>query len=468
MIRCLDVLLEDTDVVKAIENLVVGAPSRHGFIRTSIKPHGWVDESIESPFVRGRGMDGMSCLDFPESDTDISFDEAAEADMRRLKLELKQTMEMYSKACKQALASQQKKKIQEARLDQEAAMAIAEKEKARCRAAMEIVEASKKIAEETQRRAGAEVKALKEAEEMRKLLDNLALTDVRYRRYCIEEIEAATNYFSELQKIGEGGYGPVYKCYLDHTPVAVKVLRPDASQGKSQFQQDLRFRIAAEIGTRLLFLHQTKPEPLVHRDLKPGNILLDQNYASKISDVGLARFVPAVAENVTQCCMTSATETFCYIDPKYQQTGMLGVKSDVYSLGIIFLQFLTGRAPMGLAHHAEESIEKDSFVQMLDPSITDWPLEQALCLAKIAVKCAELRRKDRPDLAKLVLPELDKLRDFAEQNMTMTMTMPIILGCTAPSPSHSEPSVQQDLISDLQLAHSESSSAPSTPTKGKP
>ncbi|KAG4395740.1 hypothetical protein GLYMA_19G019840v4 [Glycine max] len=211
-------------------------------------------------------------------------------------------------------------------------------------------------------------------------------------------------------------------------------------KNKRVLSWQLRFRIAAEIGTRLLFLHQTKPEPLVHRDLKLGNILLDQNYVSKISDVGLARLVPAVAENVTQCCMTSATETFCYIDPKYQQTGMLGAKSDVYSLGIIFLQLLTRRAPTGLAHHAEESIEKDSFVQMLDPSVTDWPLEQALCLAKIAVKYAELRRKDRPDLAKLVLPELDKLRDFAEQNMTMTM--PIILGCTAPSPSHSEPSVQ--------------------------
>ncbi|XP_040863891.1 U-box domain-containing protein 35 [Glycine max] len=702
-IQCLDVLLEDTDVVKAIteyvsyaaiENLVVGATSRHGFIRfkssasssiskgapdfcnvsviskgkvssvrkatrptshtspllshihdlnnrgknqheissrpmnlgdrTSIKPHGWLDESIKSPFVRGRGMDGMSCMDFPESDTDISFvsserpssgrsssvydyidvgrtsrvstnsdrsfgstrlgalkfnnpnspdtsfshessatsfsyslqseDEAAEADMRRLKLQLKQTIKMYSTACRQALASQQKlmelthlrleeeKKIQEARLAQEAAMAIAEKEKARCRVAMETAEASKKIAEvETHRRAGVEVKALKEVEEKRKLLDNLALTDVRYRRYCVEEIEAATNYFSELQRIGEGGYGPVYKCYLDHTPVAVKVLRPDAAQGKSQFQQEvinqnernsqiccesntcnpiymqidilscmrhpnmvlllgacpeygiliyeymangsledclfkkknkrvlswqLRFRIAAEIGTGLLFLHQAKPEPLVHRDLKPGNILLDQNYVSKISDVGLARLVPAVAENVTQCCMTSAAGTFCYIDPEYQQTGMLGVKSDVYSLGIIFLQLLTGRAPIGLAHHAEESIEKDTFVEMLDPSVTDWPLEQALCLAKIAVKCAELRRKDRPDLAKLVLPELDKLRDFAEQNMTMTM--PIILGCTAPSPSHSEASMQQDVISDLQLAHSESSSAPSTPTEGKP
>ncbi|XP_068501057.1 U-box domain-containing protein 35-like isoform X2 [Phaseolus vulgaris] len=676
-IQCLDVLLQDHDDVKAIteyvsyaaiENLVIGATSRRGFIRfksssssilkgapdfctvfivskgkissvrnatrpaahtspllshirnlknkeehhpeipfrnantrdgTSIKPQGWLDESFKSPFPR-RGTTGISCVDFPDSDTEISFvssnrpstgrsssvydcieagrtshvsnssdhnfgsarlglrfndpssphtsvshessrtsfsyssqsmDEEAEADVRRLKLEVKQSMEMYNAACREALTAQQKlmelkdwrmeekHKLEEAHLAQEAALAIAEQEKARRRAAMETAEASKKIAEiETHRRASVEVKALKEAEKMRKLLDNLTQTDVRYRRYSIEQIEAATNFFAESQKIGEGGYGPVFKCFLDHTPVAVKVLRPDAAQGKSQFQQEidilscirhpnmvlllgacpeygvliyeymangsledclfrkrnnsvlswqLRFRIAAEIATGLLFLHQTKPEPFVHRDLKPGNILLDQNYVSKISDVGLARLVPQVAENVTQCCMTSAAGTFCYIDPEYQQTGMLGVKSDVYSLGIIFLQLLTGRTPMGLAYRAGEAIENDTFEEMLDPSVTDWPLQQVLCLAKMAVKCAELRRKDRPDLAKVVLPELDKLRDFAEENMTV-QSLPIILGCIAPSPCHTETSVQQDVMSDPRFVHSVGSSAPSTPTEGNP
>lgn len=215
----------------------------------------------------------------------------------------------------------------------------------------------------------------------------------------------------------------------------------------------LRFRIAAEIATGLLFLHQTKPEPLVHRDLKPGNILLDQNYVCKIGDVGLARLVPAVADNVTQCCMTSAAGTFCYIDPEYQQTGMLGVKSDVYSLGIIFLQLLTGRHPMGLAHHSEQAIENGTFEKMLDPCLSNWPVEQALSLANIAVECAQLRRKDRPDLAKEVMPKLVKLREFADDNMG-----PLFLGggggmslmSAATSPDHSEEaSVQQVCLISL-------------------
>lgn len=186
----------------------------------------------------------------------------------------------------------------------------------------------------------------------------------------------------------------------------------------------LRFQIAAEIATGLLFLHQTKPEPLVHRDLKPGNILLDRNYVSKIGDVGLARLVPpTVADTVTQYRMTSTAGTFCYIDPEYQQTGMLGIKSDIYSLGIMLLQMVTAKPPMGLTHHVGRSIERGTFPEMLDPAVGDWPLEATLHFAKLALQCAEMRRKDRPDLGKVVLPELNKLRAFAEESMPMAMMM---------------------------------------------
>ncbi|XP_057958896.1 U-box domain-containing protein 52-like isoform X2 [Malania oleifera] len=438
-----------------------------------------------------------------------------EAEMRRLKLELKQTMDMYSTACKEALTAKQKamelqqwkieeeQRFEEARLAEEAALAIAEREKAKSRAALEHAEAAKRIAElESQKRINAEMKALREAEEKNKVLNALAHSDVRYRKYTIDEIETATEFFAESRKIGEGGYGPVYKCYLDHTPVAIKVLRPDAAQGRSQFQQEvevlscirhpnmvlllgacpeygclvyeymangslddrlfqrgntpplswqLRFRIAAEIGTALLFLHQTKPEPLVHRDLKPGNILLDRNYVSKISDVGLARLVPpSVADSVTQYRMTSTAGTFCYIDPEYQQTGMLGIKSDIYSLGIMLLQMVTAKPPMGLTHHVERAIEKGTFVEMLDPAVPDWPVEEVLGFAKIALSCAELRRKDRPDLGKVVLPELNRLRALAEENMH-----PSMLGgsCGGYSPDHSQIfSSHQDVLSDTQHA----------------
>ncbi|XP_019456652.1 PREDICTED: U-box domain-containing protein 35-like isoform X1 [Lupinus angustifolius] len=624
-IQCLDVLLEDTDVVKgiteyvsyaAIENLVLGAASRHGFIRfkssskpssiakgapdfctvyiiskgkissvrsasraaphsspllkhvqnlnnesnhpkitssrrmsvgfrdhhrTSFKPHSWQDESIK--VGKRIGLSGRSCMDYSESETDISFISSdkpstssgrsssvysnyidsgrnsristtsdhslgtgfmfndhnspdlsfskeskrisssysnknmdEEVGMRRSGLELKQMIEMYGAARKEALTAGQKlmelnhqrteaeQKIDETRLSQQVSLATIEKEKAISKTTLEKIDADTKV---------SEMEALKEAEEMRKLLNNVVQADERYKRYTIEEIEIATDFFSESRKIGEGGYGPVYKCYLDHIPAAVKVLRPDSTQGKSQFQKEVdilscmrhpnmvlllgacpdhniliyeymengsledcmfrkkdenlmswqvRFHIAAEIATGLLFLHETKPEPLVHRDLKPSNILLDHNYVSKISDVGLARILPVVAENVTQCHMTSAAGTFCYIDPEYQQTGTIGVKSDVYSLGIILLQLLTGKTPMGLAYQVGESIENDTFVEMLDKSVHEWPLQETLCLAKMAVKCVELRRKDRPDLGKQVLPELQRLRDFAEDIMSPTTT----------------------------------------------
>lgn len=406
------------------------------------------------------------------------------------------------------LRVEEDRRLEEARRAEEAALAIVEREKGKCKAAVEAAEASRRMAEvEAQRRISAEMKALRELEEKRKELNSL----YQYRKYTIEDIEKATDFFSRSRKIGEGGYGPVFKCFLDHTSVAIKVLRPDAAQGRSQFQREvevlscirhpnmvlllgacpeygclvyefmangsledrlfrrantpaltwqMRFRIAAEIATGLLFLHQTKPEPLVHRDLKPGNILLDHNYVSKISDVGLARLVPpSVADQVTQYRMTSTAGTFCYIDPEYQQTGMLGVKSDVYSLGIVLLQLVTGQSPMGVTHNVERAIEMGRFAEMLDPEVEDWPSEEALRLAKVGLQCAELRRKDRPDLGKQVLPELNKLRSFAEQNSRNTTGNGGGNGgfVGSASPCHSLVSVTQDVMSDAVMSGYDSS-----------
>ncbi|GMP35226.1 hypothetical protein CsSME_00007762 [Camellia sinensis var. sinensis] len=484
--------------------------------------------AASSKLLQGGFESTCSPLEFSSSSIELesnrtscssqSMDEV-EAEMRRLKLELKQTMEMYSTACKEALCAKQKamelqrwrleeeRRLEEARLSEEAALAIVEKEKAKCTAAMETTETAQRIAElESQRRINVEMNIIGEAEYKKNVFDRLVPNDVRYRKYTIEEIEVATDFFDESRKIGEGGYGPVFKCYLDHTPVAVKVLRPDAAQGREQFQQEvevlscmrhpnmvlllgacpeygclvyeymangsledrifrrgntpslswqLRFRIAAEIATGMLFLHQTKPEPLVHRDLKPANILLDHNYVSKISDVGLARLVPpSVADDVTQYRMTSTAGTFCYIDPEYQQTGMLGIKSDVYSLGVMLLQLITAKPAMGLAHQVGRSIENGTFVEMLDPTVPDWPIKEVLCFAKIAVQCAELRRKDRPDLGKVVMPELDRLRDFGEEQMSHFLLGASGTASAIVSPKHNDVSMAQEVMSDPLLIQS--------------
>lgn len=116
---------------------------------------------------------------------------------------------------------------------------IAAEEKAKYLKAMEEVEEARNLlAKEAYEKKLAEVEALKESIEKQKIVDALFSSDKRYRRYTRYEIEAATDLFSVSNVIGEGGYGKVYKCSLHHTPVAVKVLRPDAVEKKQGFLKE--------------------------------------------------------------------------------------------------------------------------------------------------------------------------------------------------------------------------------------
>ncbi|XP_047325707.1 U-box domain-containing protein 34-like [Impatiens glandulifera] len=398
-----------------------------------------------------------------------------EAEMKRLKMELMQTKRMFDTACKEAISEKRKAdelntwkkeeapRIEKALLSEVSALASVEVEKAKAKTAIEAAEKAQKLAKlEKQKRLVAEMQAKQELEKRRATVSsNKSIT---CRNYTLEEIEIATDCFAESLKIGEGGYGPVFKGKLENTAVAIKVLRPDAKQGKKQFQREveilscirhpnmvlllgacpeygslvyefmdygsledrlyrrsktppipwrIRFKIATDIATGLLFLHQTKPEPLVHRDLKPANILLNKNFVCKIGDVGLAHLVPAsVANEVTQYHMTSAAGTLCYIDPEYQQTGSLGTKSDIYSLGIVLLQIITGRPPSGITRYVEDALEKGTLESLLDRSVSDWPIEETINFAKLALKCVELRKRDRPDLDNVVLPELRRISNM--------------------------------------------------------
>ncbi|KAJ0558781.1 putative non-specific serine/threonine protein kinase [Helianthus annuus] len=92
--------------------------------------------------------------------------------------------------------------------------------------------------------------------------------------------------------------------------------------------------------------------------------------------------------------------TLCYIDPEYQRTGLVSPKSDVYALGIVILQLLTARPAIAVTHVVETALENDELASVLDHDAGEWPIDEAKELAYLGLSCAELRRKDRPDLKK--------------------------------------------------------------------
>ncbi|KAK6151974.1 hypothetical protein DH2020_014609 [Rehmannia glutinosa] len=444
--------------------------------------------SIYSSAVQGTAHQASESLSdmfsnkgFPSISSTYSEQSEIQAEMERLRLELENTLTMYNRACGELVLAQSKVLLLSSECTQEAQrvnaaqkreqslrkIAAVEKEKY-LEAEKEVEMAKKLLAKETYERQIAELKAHKEALEKQKIVDALLSSDPRYRRYTRDDIQMATGFFAEDNMIGEGAYGKVYKCSLDHTLVAVKILRPDSSDRKEEFLKEVevlsqlrhphivlllgacpeigcivyeymengnledhilrkrgrpplpwpvRFRIAFEVACGLAFLHHSNPEPIVHRDLKPGNILLDKYYVSKIGDVGLAKIISdVVPDNITEYRDSVIAGTLFYMDPEYQRTGTLRPKSDLYSFGVIILQLLAARHPKGLIMKFENAISSGTLSDVLDKSVGDWPLAEAQELAMIALECCKLRCRDRPDLETEVLPILKRLVEFADSS----------------------------------------------------
>ncbi|KAJ3689820.1 hypothetical protein LUZ61_018984 [Rhynchospora tenuis] len=288
--------------------------------------------------------------------------------------------------------------------------------------------------------------AVKEAEELR--CSSGRGSHVPFSEFFLLELEQATENFSNSHKIGEGGFGSVYKGFLRNTMVAIKMLHPQSLQGKPEFEQEVavlstmrhpnlvtligicseksaliyeflpngsledrlacqggtppltwqvRTRIIGEICRALLFLH-SNPNPVVHGDLKPANILLDANLVSKLSDFGISRLLMETNTNTLVYRTEYPRGTFAYMDPEFLSSGELTVKSDVYSFGIIILRLLTGKPPTNIAANVEDAIESESLHLIIDESAGEWPFVQAEKLANLGLRCAQMRRRKRPDL----------------------------------------------------------------------
>ncbi|WOL17350.1 U-box domain-containing protein 33-like isoform X1 [Canna indica] len=295
--------------------------------------------------------------------------------------------------------------------------------------------------------------AVQEAKQLRRKIEEKAATasthgTEHFSEFSYSELEQATNKFDSALKIGEGGYGSVYKGVLHQKTVAIKMLNSQGIQGEKEFHKEVkvlsrlrhpnlvhlvgvcpqawalvydylpngsledrltckddtpplpwqvRVRIATEICSALRFLHSNQHFTVVHGDLKPANILLDANFASKLGDFGISRLVQSSNNSTALYRCTHAMGTFVYMDPEFLASGDLTPCSDVYSLGIIILRLLTGRSPFGINRAVQDAVARGCLKEMVDASAGDWPYAQAEQLAQLGLKCCEITRKSRPN-----------------------------------------------------------------------
>ncbi|OIW03878.1 hypothetical protein TanjilG_30154 [Lupinus angustifolius] len=265
-------------------------------------------------------------------------------------------------------------------------------------------------------------------------------------------LEAATNRFCKSNIMGESGSRTVYRAHFDeHFKAAVKIADIDADRefenevsllskmrhqniikllgycihGESRFlvyelmengsletqlhgpnrgsslTWFLRLRIAVDVARALEYLHEHSNPPVVHRDLKSSNVLLDSNFNAKLSDFGLAIGSGMQHKNMKM------SGTLGYVAPEYISHGKLTDKSDVYAFGVVLLELLTGRKPMeNMSSNEYQSLISWAMPQLTDrsklPSILDPVIRNTMDLkhlyqvAAVAVLCVQPEPSYRP------------------------------------------------------------------------
>nr|DAD39429.1 TPA_asm: hypothetical protein HUJ06_013752 [Nelumbo nucifera] len=284
-----------------------------------------------------------------------------------------------------------------------------------------------------------------------------------------EELELATNNYDADCILGRGGQGTVYKGILpNHRVVAIKKSRIVDECQIEQFINEVIIlsqinhrnvvkllgccletevpllvyeyisngtvfdhihkkheapllswedwlRIATETADALAYLHSAASIPVIHRDIKSANILLDDNYAAKVSDFGVSRLLPMDQTQIT----TLVQGTLGYLDPEYFHTSKLTEKSDVYSFGVVLVEILTCQKPLcferteeqrNLATYFISSMKENRIFELIENQfVNEGNTEQLLTIAELAKRCLSVRGEERPTM-KEVSEELEGLR----------------------------------------------------------
>jgi serine/threonine protein kinase/Leucine-rich repeat (LRR) protein len=172
-------------------------------------------------------------------------------------------------------------------------------------------------------------------------------------------------------------------------------------------------RLVIALGTcrALEFLHVKALPPIVHRDVKSANILLDSNFEAKLADFGTVRQDKLEADH-THIKTENVIGTRCYMPPEYMSGGEVSVKTDSYAVGVVICEILTGLNPMAkpLVQLVEGALEDEELETILDAKIVWEDRDLAKQLADIAVRCSRGRKEKRATVQE-VLPELERLRN---------------------------------------------------------
>ncbi|XP_024158687.1 putative wall-associated receptor kinase-like 16 [Rosa chinensis] len=291
--------------------------------------------------------------------------------------------------------------------------------------------------------------------------------------FTAEELEKATNNYHADEILGEGAYGTVYKGTLpDKKVVAIKKSKIGAPTQSEQFVNEvivlsqinhrnvvkllgccfetevpllvyeyithgtlfehifnkgkgsplsleLRLKIASETAGALAYLHSSTSTPIIHRDVKATNILLDDNYTAKVSDFGASRFIPLDQTELA----TLVQGTLGYLDPEYFHSNQLTEKSDVYSFGVVLAELLTSRVALSFARPDAErclasffvsSVEKDCLIEILDADIVnEGNIDTAEQVAYLAKRCLGIRGEERPSMKEVAM-ELEGMQNTAK------------------------------------------------------
>ncbi|XP_058071834.1 probable LRR receptor-like serine/threonine-protein kinase At1g56140 isoform X2 [Magnolia sinica] len=282
----------------------------------------------------------------------------------------------------------------------------------------------------------------------------------RPNTFSYRELKTATKDFSPANKLGQGGFGPVFKgILLDGRIVAVKQLSVTSRQGKSQFLAEIatisavqqrnlvklygccikganrllvyeylenksldqalfgesnlhldwhtRFEICLGTARGLAYLHEESRPRIVHRDVKASNILLDANLNPKISDFGLAKLYDDKMSHIS----TRVAGTVGYIAPEYAMRGHLTEKADIFGFGVVALEIVSGRPNpcenvypenMYLVEWAWHLHENNRALELVDPTLSNFDAEEAARMIGIGLLCIQASPSLRPPMSQVM------------------------------------------------------------------